>query len=88
MTMELKPCPFCGSYKLSFQYRQARGSRIGNRDASIYCRACGCFGRRVKSEDLDIPRIDPRNEIPTKKTKEVMREAAIEAWNRRVNDAI
>lgn len=85
--MELKPCPFCGSDNhLNFQFRQARGSRRGKLDASIYCRKCGCFGRRVKSENLGIGSFDTRNEMPTKHCKEVMREAAIEAWNRRADN--
>lgn len=87
MMYELKPCPFCGSDRhLNFQYRQARGSRRGKYDSSIYCRKCGCFGARVKSETLGIEVLDVRNEIPTKTYKEAMRAKAIEAWNRRAEE--
>lgn len=81
---ELKPCPFCGSVShLNFQFRQARGSRRGEYDASIYCRKCGAYGARVKSREIKMPLLDARNEVPNSNYKDAMRKEALIRWNRR-----
>ena len=86
MTIELKPCPFCGRVdKLDLQFRQAmdKKHRYGKHDAAIYCRKCYAYGPRIKSEDLLLPECDFRNEGVTITFKDRMREAALNAWNRR-----
>lgn len=84
--IELKPCPFCGKTdKLDFSHHQAnnRKTRYGRYDAAIYCRRCGAYGPKIKSEDLALPGCDIRNENVTITFKERMREAALNLWNRR-----
>lgn len=82
---ELKPCPFCGnSRKLGAKFHQAQGpGRKGGYDALIYCKECFTNGPKIRSEELGIPRLDVRNEEPTGHMKKIMREKAIEVWNRR-----
>ena len=82
--MDLKPCPFCGSIRLDLQFRQApKRHRYGRYDSAVYCRKCHSYGPRVKSEDIELPQCDIRNENPTERFKDAMRIAAIDVWNRR-----
>ena len=86
--VEIVPCPFCGNTKnLDLQFREAKGTRRGYYDAAIYCRKCYSYGPRVKSEDVIGKRskVDTRNEIPALPYKDTMRKAALEKWNRRVD---
>lgn len=83
---ELKPCPFCGNLnKLGVKFHQAPGpGRRGRYDSMIYCKGCSVNGPKIKSETLGIPRADERNEEPTGHMKKIMRDKAIEVWNRRI----
>ena len=85
---ELKPCPYCGSLNLEFQFRQAlnKKTRYGRYDASIYCKNCYAYGPRIKSESLHLTHVDLRHETPTDLFKNIMKESAIEAWNRRISN--
>lgn len=85
MGVIIEPCPFCGdTRRLDLQFRQAKKTRWGYYDAAIYCRNCYCYGPRIRSEDiLPLVRPDVRNESPTPKFKDIMREAALKAWNER-----
>ena len=78
--LDLKPCPFCGSDKLDFQYRQAldKKHRYGKYDAAIYCRHCYAYGARVKSENVIFSDSITR--------EEAMKQMAIMLWNRRINE--
>ena len=76
MSEELLHCPYCGSIeKFAFSFHQAldKKHRYGCYDGAIYCRNCYSYGPRVKSEDLQIPRVDTRNEKPADIMKEIMR---------------
>lgn len=84
MSEDLRECPFCGSGKLAMQFRQ---TRHGHYDAAIYCRKCYAYGARVRSEDLNLPPCDTRNESPTQHMKNFMKEAAAVVWNRRITNA-
>lgn len=82
---DLKFCPFCGSIRLDFQFRQAadKRHRHGRYDSAVYCRRCHSYGPRVRSEDIELPTCDTRNESPADRFKDAMRIAAVDAWNRR-----
>lgn len=83
----LKPCPFCGSEKLSIESKSRRVGTNGldipvdNVTYSVRCNMChargATAGGRVLAYTLGL-------EIPAwSKTKAVLYEQAIEAWNRR-----
>lgn len=91
---ELKPCPFCGSAKLKLESKQKLSGyngldmRVENRTYSVRCNVChargGAVGGKVIPEfwrrvDLELPSYAT--------TDDVIKEKAIEAWNRRATDA-
>ena len=88
MSEELKPCPFCGWKKLKIESKRGEihyYSKNGmypwqNVKYSVRCNSCHARGGALSAA------------VPTvwlgeysKKVDEV-REKAVEAWNRRVND--
>lgn len=90
---ELKPCPFCGSTKLKLESKQklvgynGLDMRVENRTYSVRCNVChargGAVGGKVipefwRRDDLELPSYAT--------TDDVIKEKAIEAWNRRVTD--
>lgn len=72
--MELKPCPFCGSKSIVFNWRE---------DEGIISCACGARMKRktMPGHFMQIGE-DIYRKIPAKPGKEL----AAEAWNRRAND--
>ena len=83
--IELMPCPWCRKIDmLAVSIHQARDKkhRYGHYDSSVYCRRCGVYGPRMKSEQI-INGFDYRNCVPTHGFRERMRQLAVEAWNRR-----
>ena len=83
----LLPCPFCNdTQRLDLRFHKATNKyRRGAWDASIYCRKCLARGPRVTSEDLGILRT--QSESPKIAIRGPMEQAAIKAWNRRIDNA-
>lgn len=91
---QLKPCPFCGGTKLKVESKSVLDGyagdihRVERMTFSVRCNSCHARGgvaggRVIKSfrfsmTEKDLP------EWATTDTK--LKEKAIEAWNRRVND--
>lgn len=91
---ELKSCPFCGSNKLKIQ---GSGRRIGVTGTdepvaietfSIRCNVCHARGGTVGGKVI-LTRLRVREiELPNwASSRDSLKEKAIEAWNRRTNDA-
>ena len=81
--VDLKPCPWCKKRdKLSVSLHQAlaKKTRYGAYDSAVYCRRCGAYGPKVRSETLTA-RLDVRNEQPGIPFKEAMQKEAVIAWN-------
>ena len=81
--MELKPCPFCGGEKLDYSEKRVYCDSSTNvyYHAAIYCRKCHAYGRRVLSEKAWC-----RDYTAQQALLNGLREKAIEAWNRRVDN--
>ena len=81
--IELKYCPFCGRIdKLDVSCHQTRRG-YGTYDSAVYCRRCGAYGPKIRSEDFCMRSIDFRNEHITDKGKDMLKEEAVKLWNRR-----
>lgn len=90
---ELKFCPFCGSKKLKIQGTQRRIGVIGTDEPvahetySVRCNIChargGAAGGKVILTRLRVH----ESELPDwASSRESLKEKAIDAWNRRIND--
>lgn len=84
---ELKPCPFCGK---EFNIRivtdeihknEAEGSFYSTR---VICGSCDASGPRVTNEDCGINGKDIGRIIPNTLANGILRDKAVEEWNRRV----
>jgi Lar family restriction alleviation protein len=90
---DLKPCPFCGSKKLKIQSTQRRIGVIGTDEPvaqetfSVRCNVCYARGSAVGGKVI-LTRLRVReSELPDwASSRESLKEKAIEAWNRRIND--
>ena len=83
MDIKLKPCPFCGSVCLDYSEKSVHrdhGTAIVLH-ATVYCRKCHAYGRRVLSE-----KAKSRDYAACRKLSDGLREKAIDAWNRRADD--
>ena len=81
--VELKPCPFCGSYDTAYSQKRAQcdyGSKA-RYHAAVYCRKCNAYGRRVLSEVACA-----RDYAAMSRVTDGLREKAVEAWNRRADN--
>lgn len=74
MDRELKPCPFCGSYKLKFEKKATKYKGCKAYVAYIRCNSCHARGGTVTN--LTIPYA----------IKEDVEREAYNRWNRREND--
>lgn len=74
MNKELKPCPFCGSYKLKLEKKATKYKGYKAYVASIRCNSCHARGGTVTNLT-----------IPYAINEDVEREA-YSIWNRREND--
>ena len=80
----LKPCPFCGGVKLDISEKSVArdyGTMV-QYHVTVYCKTCHAYGARVLTEKVKS-NVYPSPFVDFEKA----RERAIEAWNRRVNDA-
>lgn len=95
MAEKIKPCPFCGGTKLKVESKSVLDGyagdihRVERMTFSVRCNSCHArggtaSGRVIKSFRLTMTEKD-LPEWATTDTK--LKEKAIEAWNRRVNDA-
>ena len=88
MNKELKPCPFCGGEKLKIESKKGEihySKKDGmypwhNVKYSVRCNSCHARGGVVSAA---VP-TDRLGEYSNKVYE--VREKAVEAWNRRVND--
>ena len=83
MATELKPCPFCCSTRLGFSSKTV-ARKYGSHRAyhgAIYCKNCNAYGARVLSET--IKNVYPMQDVDF----DSLEIRAIEAWNRRPEDA-
>ena len=83
----LKPCPFCGSTKLKIDSKGRTISylHIDVITASVRCNICHSRGGTASGECGNYFSGIPKSEKLT--TKAEIEQRAIEAWNRRENDA-
>ena len=75
--IKLKPCPFCGRDKLKVDSKRTFNYSTRRCSVSVCCMKCHARGSTV---GIDMP-TDKYNE------REICESAAIEAWNRRANNA-
>jgi len=47
ISMELKPCPFCGSTKLDISAKRVQTYDYTNYRTCVYCKNCNSYGPRV-----------------------------------------
>lgn len=89
---ELKPCPFCGgrNTKANFKRKNIRYNGYGNYlewcSASVRCTKCHARGSLVSGDVFHSIFHDGERMPEGTTTEKALREAAIEAWNRRVSD--
>lgn len=81
MSVELKPCPFCGGkpsiVKMNGGYDAGRKDNYGN-----FCISCEKCGIRFQTFVVSLILKDDGEAIITN-----TKNKAIEAWNRRISDA-
>lgn len=73
---ELKPCPFCGSGEISFDYRSVGRNRF-REDVFITFLKCDICGAQSRTFAFDGSDIEDRGFAESKATA---------AWNRRCSD--
>ena len=79
---ELKPCPFCESTDIRYSLK-ITGHFDVRYYAAMYCNKCHCYGPRTLTKV--VPHDDYKGRQEIEKDNSVKQEA-IEAWNRRVDD--
>lgn len=91
MEIKLKPCPFCGYFKLKIDCKRKRAGYTGLDDIvyydtySVRCLKCFSRGGAVGGRVLSHIRYD--GEPPEwATTADELKAKAVEAWNRRVKD--
>lgn len=89
--MELKPCPFCGGTKLKIDSKsKAAGwtgidARVEQTTFSVRCNVCHARGGAAGGKVIVSHQHIYADNLPKwATTKEDLKAAAIEAWNRRV----
>lgn len=76
----LKPCPFCGGKAKIKEYRQELPFSEERNIFFVCCSKCGCSPFHFSEINLYY-----QNDIENRKNKLI--EEAIEAWNRRIDNA-
>jgi hypothetical protein len=89
MTPELKPCPFCGSTKLTIDYKSTSvghnglGQRVERHTYSVRCNVCHARGGTVGGKVVSHYRFLKEKLPEWETTDDVLRNKAILTWNNR-----
>nr|DAH16962.1 MAG TPA: restriction alleviation protein [Caudoviricetes sp.] len=90
---ELKKCPFCGGKKLKIKRKSRLAGwngldmRVEMHTFSVRCNTCHARGSTVSGRVMDDQRICCDQLPDWATTDKALKEKAIEAWNRRANNA-
>ena len=90
---DLKPCPFCGNKKLKIQGTRIKIGATGidepvaHETYSVRCNVCHARGKTVGGKII-LTRLRVReSDLPDwASSRDSLKEKAIEAWNRRMNN--
>lgn len=91
---ELKPCPFCGSMKLKIESKSVLvghnglDQRVNRLTYSVRCNSCHARGGVSSGKVLSLYRFSITKLPEWATTDTEIKKKAIEAWNRRADNAI